>query len=201
MIDKNLKIRLKVLAETLSLCAVLLLLIAPVVWANAEEAAAEHHGTDWKEWLWKIINFAILVVILVKFLGKPMREYFKKRTEVIEQSLNEAREAKELAQKALEEVREKIKLKDEEIDRIIEAARASGVADRDELIKKGEEMSEKIKEQAKSNIEMELKNAKAKLRAEAAELAVKLAEKKLKEKLTEEEQLRLLEESIKKLEE
>ena len=46
-----------------------------------------------------------------------------------------------------------------------------------------------------------MKNAKAQLRAEAAELAIKLAEKKLKEQLTEEEQLKLLEESIKRLEE
>ncbi len=195
------RIRLKVIFETLAFGLTLAVLIAPVVFAAEEASAGEHHGTDWKEWLWKIINFVILVVILVKFLGKPMREYFKKRTEIIQKSLDEAREAKELAQRALTEVQEKIKLKDEEIEKIIEAARASGVADRDELIKKGEEMSQKIKEQAKSNIDMELKNAKAKLRAEAAELAVKLAEKRLKEQLTEEEQLKILEDSIKRLEE
>ncbi len=194
------KVKTRALIDTILFGLTLAVVYAPSVWA-AEEASAEHQGTNWKEWLWKIINFAILVIVLVKFLGKPMREYFRKRTEIIQKSLDEAREAKELAQKALQEVQEKIKLKDEEIDRIIEAARASGVADRDELIKKGEEMSEKIKDQAKSNIEMELKNAKAKLRAEAAELAVKLAEKKIKEQLSEEEQLKLLEESIKRLEE
>ncbi len=196
----NYKVKTKALFDTVVFGLTIVALHAPSVWA-AEEAAGESHGGDWKEWLWKIINFAILVIILVKFLGKPMREYFRKRTEIIQKSLDEAREAKELAQKALSEVQEKIKLKDEEIEKIIEAARASGVADRDELIKKGEEMSQKIKEQAKSNIDMELKNAKAKLRAEAAELAIKLAEKRLREQLTEEEQLKLLEESIKRLEE
>ncbi len=193
------KREIKKIFKAIILAGTLAALYAPVVLA-AEEAAGEH-GEDWKAWMWKIINFAILVIILVKFLGKPMREYFKKRTELIQKSLDEAREAKEIAQKALQEVQEKLKLKDEEIEKIIAAARASGEADKEALIKKGEEMSAKIKEQAKSNIEVELKNAKAQLRAEAAELAVKLAEKKLKEQLTEEEQLKLLEESIKRLEE
>ncbi|VAX31817.1 hypothetical protein MNBD_NITROSPIRAE02-258 [hydrothermal vent metagenome] len=157
-------------------------------------------GSDWQSWLWKIVNFAILLFILLKFLTKPMKDFFKQRTELIEKSLSEAREAKELAQKALKEVEEKLTLKDQEIERIIESAKQSGQAEHDSLIEQGKEMSEKIRAQARTNIEMELKNAKASLRAEASGLALKLAEKRLREKLTEEEQLRLLEESIKRLE-
>ncbi len=157
-------------------------------------------GSDWKDWLWKIVNFAILLFILLKFLTKPMKDYFKQRTEIIEKSLAEAREAKELAQKALKEVEERLTLKDQEIQRIIDSAKQSGQAEHDNLIEQGKEMSEKIRQQARTNIEMELKNAKAALRAEASGLALKLAEKRLRERLTEEEQLRLLEESIKRLE-
>ncbi|MEC4685907.1 MAG: F0F1 ATP synthase subunit B [Nitrospirota bacterium] len=157
-------------------------------------------GSDWQSWLWKIVNFAILLFILLKFLKKPMKDYFKQRTELIEKSLTEAREAKELAQKALKEVEEKLTLKDQEIERIIESAKQSGQAEHDNLIEQGKEMSEKIRQQVRTNIEMELKNAKAALRAEASGLALKLAEKRLRERLTEEEQMRLLEESIKRLE-
>ena len=46
-----------------------------------------------------------------------IKGFFKKRTELIEQSLREAREAKELAQKALAEVEERLKVKDSEIAR------------------------------------------------------------------------------------
>ena len=166
----------------------------------AAEEGASSHGGDWKEWLWRIVNFAILIFILVKFLSKPMKEYFRKRSEVIEQSLTEAREAKELAQKALKEVQEKLALRDQEIEKIIASTRKSGESERNSLIEQGTRMSEKIKEQARSNIELELKNAKAALRSEAAELAIKLAEKKLRENLTEEEQLKIIEESIRKLE-
>ncbi len=176
----------------------LIIMHATMVYASS--GGGEHEGAGWKDWLWKIINFAVLVFILIKFLAKPMREYFQKRTEMIEKSLNEAREAKELAQKALQEVQEKLKLKDQEIERIVAAAKQSGETERDSLIEQGAQMSEKIKEQAKANIEMELKNAKAALRAEAAELAIKLAEKKLREELSEEDQLKLIEDSIKRLE-
>ncbi|NOY39660.1 MAG: F0F1 ATP synthase subunit B [Nitrospirae bacterium] len=176
---------------------ILLLSHAAAVFAMEGEGAG---GSDWKSWLWKIVNFAILLFILLKFLSKPMKDYFKQRTELIEKSLSEAREAKELAQKALKEVEEKLKLKDQEIERIIESAKQSGQAEHDSLIEQGREMSDKIRAQARTNIEMELKNAKASLRAEASGLALKLAEKRLREKLTEEEQLRLLEESIKRLE-
>jgi|Deesub1362A_J573_1020465.scaffolds.fasta_scaffold08259_2 F-type H+-transporting ATPase subunit b len=182
----------------ITLTATQLLILLPHLLYAMEEGGKE--GTDWMGWAWKILNFAVLVFILVKFLGKPMREYFKKRTEIIEQSLSEARQAKELAQKALKEVQEKLTLKDQEIERIINSAKETGESEKDILIKQGMEMSEKIKEQAKLNIEMELKNAKAALRAEAAELAIKLAEKKLKEELTEEDKLKLIEDSIKRLE-
>ncbi|HEC97434.1 MAG TPA: ATP synthase F0 subunit B [Nitrospirae bacterium] len=157
-------------------------------------------GSDWKGWLWKIVNFAILIFILVKYLAKPMKEYFRQRTELIEKSLTEAREAKGLAQKALKEVEEKLKFKDQEIERIVDSAKQSGQAEHDNLIEQGKDMSEKIRQQARANIEMELKNAKAALRAEASGLALKLAEKRLRERLTEEDQMRLLEESFKRLE-
>jgi F-type H+-transporting ATPase subunit b len=55
-------------------------------------------------------------------------------------------------------------------------------------------------EQAKTNIDFEVKQAKEMIKKEAVEIAMELAEKKLKEKLTKEEQLKLLEESVAKIE-
>lgn len=163
----------------------------------AEEAG---HGGEWKEWLWKILNFAILVFILVKFLGKPFKNFLKQRTELIEKTLKEAREARELAEKALAEVEERLKSKDKEIQDIISISERSGKTEYDQLIRQGEEMKEKVITQAKSNIEYELKAAIDTIRAEAVEIAMELAEKKIKERLSEEQQLRLIEESLSKME-
>ena len=165
--------------------------------SGAEEAAA--NGAEWKEWLWRILNFAILVAILVKFANKPLREFLKKRTELIEKSLKEAQEAKELAEKALAEVEERLKLKDREMEEILARARLSAEKEQDLIIRQGEQMKEKILEQAKNNIDYELRQAKESIKAEAVEIALELAEKKLKDKLTKEEQVRLIEESLKRM--
>lgn len=163
---------------------------------GGEEAA---HTPLWKDYLWKIVNFGILFFIIYKFGKKPLQSFFKQRTELIEKTLKEAKEAKELAQKALQEVEERLKVKDKEIDEIISASRQAGERDRDRFIEEGDRLREKILEQAKTNIDYELKSAKEAIKAEAVEIAMELAEKKLKEKLTKEEQERLLEESLTKI--
>ncbi|HAM49580.1 MAG TPA: ATP synthase F0 subunit B [Nitrospiraceae bacterium] len=164
---------------------------------GAEQAPA---GGEWKEWLWKILNFGILVFILVKFLRKPLREFLRKRTELIEKTLKEAQEAKELAEKALAEVEGRLKLKDKEIEDILAQAQRSAKTEHDLLLQNGEQMKEKILEQARTNIEYELRLAKESIKAEAVQIAMELAEKKLKEKLTKENQFKLIEESVTRLE-
>jgi F-type H+-transporting ATPase subunit b len=168
--------------------------------ASIAFAAEEAGGGIWEDYRWKLLNFAILVFVLVWFARKPLKDYLKKRTEVIEKTLKEATEAKELAQKALSEVEERLKLKDKEIEDILSRSKGSAETEKDLLIKQGEQMREKILEQAKNNIEYELRLAKESIKAEAAGIALELAEKKLKDKLTKEEQIRLIEESLKRME-
>jgi F-type H+-transporting ATPase subunit b len=157
------------------------------------------HGSLVKDYMWKIINFLILIAILYKFGKKPLSDFLKKRTELIEKTLNEAKEAKEAALKALQEAEERLKTKDAEIAAILSAAKKSGEHERDRIIEESGKLKEKILEQAKTNIEYELKHAKEAIKAEAVELAMELAEKKLKDKLTKEEQEKLLDESLVKI--
>jgi F-type H+-transporting ATPase subunit b len=161
---------------------------------------AEPHGFAWKELVWPVINFAILVIVLFLAGRKPIKEYFKKRTEMIEKSIQEAEEAKELAKKSLEEVRERLRNTDREINEILEAAKRSGEKEKEALIAEGEELKNKILEQARANIEFELQKAKKAIKSEAALMALELAEKQLKERLGREKQDELIDEYIKKLE-
>lgn len=148
-----------------------------------------------------ILNFLILVALLV-FLMKMMdiKGFFRKRTELIEQSLKEAREAKELAQKALAQVEERLKIKDKEMEEILTAAKESGEREKARIIEEGTRLKERIVEQTKNNIAFEVKMAKETIKQEAVGIAMELAEKKLKDRLTKEEQIKLLEESLLKIE-
>ncbi|OGW46897.1 MAG: ATP synthase F0 subunit B [Nitrospirae bacterium RBG_13_41_22] len=173
--------------------------IAFASYAFGSSEEAEHATPLWKEYMWKIINFGILILILFKFAKKPLQNFLQKRTELIEKTLNEAKEAKEAATKALKEVEERLKVKDSEIEAIMSAAKKSGEHERDSIIEESTRLKEKILEQAKTNIDFELKHAKEVLKAEAVELAMELAEKKLKDKLTKDEQEKLLEDSLMKI--
>ena len=178
-----------------ALCT-LLFAISP---AFAAEGGGEHGGSA-MEWVWRLINFGILVFVLVKFAGKPMKDFFQQRKALIEKSIQEAGEAKALAAKALAEVEERLKLKDKEIQEIKAASVSSGEREKIRLIEEGERLGARILEQAKSNIDFEVKKAKDVIKAEAVEAAMQLAEEKIKSKITKEDQDRLLQESLKLLE-
>ncbi|MBI5740685.1 MAG: F0F1 ATP synthase subunit B [Nitrospirae bacterium] len=161
---------------------------------------AEHAGFTWKDWLWPVVNFLVLVAVLVFAARKPFAEFFKNRTALIEKSLKEATEAKELALKALNEVKARVGNTDPEIEEILASARKAGEKEKETIIAEGEQLKEKILEQAKANIDFELQKAKDQIKTEAAMMALELAEKQIKEKLGQKEQEALIDGYIKRLE-
>ena len=189
------KMKSSITGLILFVCCVLFVSVA------AASGGEEAQRSIFEIYLWPVINFSILVVLLFLLLKKmDIKGFFQKRTELIEQTLKEAREAKELAKKAFDEVEERLKLKDSEIETIIASAKLSGEKEKERLIQEGDKLKANILNQAKANIDFEVKNARAVIKAEAVEIAMELAEKKLKEKLTKEEQLKLLEESLTRIE-
>jgi len=191
--------KFRVFSNIFLVFALCILNLVFVVTAFASEEGAATHTSLFKDYFWKVINFGILAFILFKYGRKPLQSFLKQRAELIEKTLKEAKEAKEAAEKALLKVEERLKTKDKEIEEILSASKRSGEEVRESLIQQSDKLREKILEQARVNIEYELKSAKEAIKAEAVEIAMGLAEKKIKEKLTKEEQQKLLEESLTKI--
>ena len=171
--------------------------------ASALAAESGGHGEahfTWRDWLWPVVNFSVLIIILFFFGRKPVSEFFRNRTALIEKSLSEASEAKELAQKTLNEVNERFRNTDSEIEKLIEAARKSGENEREAIIAEGERLKERIIEQGKANIDFELQKAKERIKSDAARMALELAEKQIREQLGQKEQEALIDDYIKRLE-
>lgn len=195
----------KFISQKFNTCTLVFIIIAGLNIIAASSACAmggghgEHHFT-WKDWLWPVVNFAILFLVLVKFGRKPIKDFFQNRTEMIAKSLTEAREAKEIAQRTLDEVRERLKNTDKELEQILDSARKAGEKEKEAMIAEGLRMKEKILEQTKANIEFELQKAKETIKSDAALLALELAEIKIKEKLGPKEQEGLIDDYIKRLE-
>jgi len=176
---------------------ILNLVFVSIIFASG--SGEEAHFSLVKDYAYKIINFVVIFGIVVYFARKPIKDMLRQRTEMIEKTLKESKEAKELAQKALQEVKTRIQTKDKEIEEIMTASRHAGEQERERIIEESNRLKEKLFEQAKVNIEYELKSAKEAIKAEAVEIAMELAEKKIKEKLTKEEQEKLLQDSLTKM--
>jgi F-type H+-transporting ATPase subunit b len=170
--------------------------------AAAGEKSTEggEHGWKLKGFLYQVLNFAILVGLLWFFARKPIADFLKGRTESIHQKIEEARAAREKAEKALAEVNQRLQSKDREIEELVAASVKAGEKERERLIAEGERMAENLLEQARKNIELELDQARASIKAEAVEMAMELAEKSIKDKLGASEQKQLFEEALGKLE-
>ncbi|QWR76492.1 ATP synthase F0 subunit B [Candidatus Magnetomonas plexicatena] len=161
--------------------AMCLVFIAAVNVSASEEAA---HSSGASHWFWMIVNFAVFLSVIIFFLKKPLSEYFANRTRMIEQTLEEAKETKILAQKALDEIEKQLKMKDSEIERIIHIAKTSGEAERDKLIENAKRMAEKIKEITEQNIDFEKRRAISDIKKSAVESAMEMAENSIKENIS-----------------
>jgi len=168
--------------------------------AFAEEAAhGGGHSTEitfWGDWFPRLVNFAIISIILVYFLRKPTRDFFKNRTLEIEQAMRESQAARERAVAALTEMERKVKDVEAETARMIAESRERGEKDKVALIEEGKKLVVEIQAQVKTGIEIELQKAKTELAVEASVLSVDLAEGKLKGAINKQDHERIVKEYI-----
>ena len=167
--------------------------------AYAASAEAGHAPPALSDWLFRIINFAVLAGVLGYFLSKFLKDILVKRKIEVEKQLKEAEETKAAAKKRLAEIEERVHKKEEEVKAIIEDARMRGQREKAILIEEGNKARQRLESHAKGRIEQELKKAKEELHIEAVNLAMELAEKKIKKAIGSKEQDSLIEEYIIKI--
>jgi len=164
-----------------------LVLTAAVAYASGDGEGAAEHGGQLANFGWRMLNFAVLVIVLYKLMAKGIKGFFVGRREEIKTSLEEAGVARAEAQRKLDEYDEKLNKASAEISGIAEMIRAQGAEEKEKIIEDARLTAEKMKEDAKARIEQEYKKAINELRAEATELSVQMAEDILKENIKKED--------------
>ncbi len=169
--------------------------------AGHEEHKVKPHvtSTQLRNLLWWTVNFLVLCVILVKYGKKPTVEIFQSRREAIENEYKELEEKKAEAEARYKEYEAKLASLEEEAKAIVEAFIEQGQKEKERIIKEAYETAERIKQQAEFYVQQELEKARAALRQEVAELSVKMAEQIIREKMTPEDQKRLVKEFIERV--
>ena len=146
--------------------------------------AEEHSSSNFLPFLGKSLNFIILFGGLAYLLSKPLRNYLKKRSLEIEQSLEEAENMRREAEEKLNEARVQLEGLEEKIARIKKEAESMGQAEKDRIIKEAKKEAERIKRLTQQQIEQLVEGKIQELKEYTIEMAALLAQERIKKRMT-----------------
>ena len=175
-----------------SLCA--LALAGPAVAAGGGEEDVV------KDFLYRVLNVAILLGVLVYFARKPIQGFFSDRRNQIRDSLGAASELCRRAEVRYSKWQRRLADLEDELGSIRETARERAEREREQILADARSAAERIKADARSAVDQEVRRAKAQLRDEASELAVELAAEILREQVTTRDRERLFDEFLERIE-
>ncbi len=201
-------IRLQKIAGKIVLAAVLVGLT--VVLAQASETGAAEHKSLYtllaedpmpllKDFLWRVLNIAVLMWIVIKFAGKPVREFFANRSEILRKGVQEAQEAKAEAERIFTEYQAKLDGLEGELKAMETKASLEAEREQERMRQETETLVAKLKQQARQMADQEVATAQRSLRNEAAKLAVEVAERLVKENVSDSDRQRMVENYLEKV--
>jgi len=153
----------------------------------AAEGGHGGEGPDWVNFGWRVLNFGVLVGLCYWLLADKIKDFFGGRREEIKTALEEAKLAKEAAERKFEEYSIKLDKATDEIEGVYAMIKAQGLAEKEKIVEDAKKAAEKMKEDTQARIEQEFKKASSQLRLEAVQLSVQVAEDILKRNITPED--------------
>jgi F-type H+-transporting ATPase subunit b len=150
-------------------------------------------------WILKIANMLLFIGVLVYFAGGPVKKAFAERTEAIRLASVEARERREKADRMAGDIQARLAAIETEVRAIHERAAIEGERQKRELMAAAEAESQKMLAAARNEVENRLKHARKELTEFAGQLASERAEAILREKITDQDQRNLFQESLREV--
>lgn len=169
------------------------------LWAAA--GGGEHHeGVPVMPLIYAGINFFILFLILTLALRKPLKEFFASRKVLVGQDLEESAKLKKEAQAKYQDFETRLKNITQETQTLVEELKKTGELEKAKLLEEARAQAEAFKETSQLRMANELKKAKEELKRESVQLASELAEELLKKNFSAEDQKRVVEQYLNKME-
>lgn len=173
-------------------------------------AAAEHGGEDAhgggslssdKLWdlFYRVLNFAVLVFILVKFGAKPIANSLAGRQKKIKDDIEDLESRRDEAEKTYRDFETKLAGMEKEIDTIVEKAVAQAEIEKQKILEKAEQSAEDMKRQAEMTINNEIMVARRTLKNDIADQATAMAEELIRKNLTADDQVKIIEDYLDKV--
>ncbi|MGD8844845.1 MAG: ATP synthase F0 subunit B [Desulfobacteraceae bacterium] len=187
-------------AVTVIVAVIFVMGLAPAFGSGGGEGGHEAESKPWmKTDTAKVLNFAVLAIGLFLVLRKPVSQALSDRIKGIKEELEELEGRKAEVEKQLHQYNTKLATLDKEAEQVIAEYIRQGEEAKARILKEAESAADKLEEQAKKNIENEFKQAKEELQAEIVEKALVRAEQAVKEKISAQDQERLVDEYLAKV--
>lgn len=168
--------------------------------AGSAWAAGGEEPPGWEEFLFQLLNLAILVGAIVYFARKPVLEYFEGRRAQIKGDLEAAAALLTEAEERNEEIQRKLSALQGEVEELQSQARTRAEEESQRILADAQRSAGRIQADATAAIDQELLRAQRELRAEAAGLAVDMAADILSQQVGDADRARLLDEFISRVE-
>lgn len=149
--------------------------------------------------IWTLLLFVFSMIILWRFAFPRITEALDRRQRAIEDSIEHAERTRTEADKLLQEYRERLKESRQQAEDILARARQAAEAREHESLEEAKARREQLLEQTRRDIEAETKRAISDIRREVADLTVMATERVTRKTLTEEDQRRLVQETLNEL--
>ena len=180
---------------------------------GAEKAGAEaaHPGEDLggphagpkflglPAWIWKLANMLLFIGVLVWLLGGPAKRFFAERNGQIRNAAEEAKARRAKADQLASDIQARLTQIEADVRAIHERAEAEGERQRRELTEAADAEAQRILAAARAEVDSRLRHARHELTEYAGELAAERAEQIVGQSITENDQKKIFNESVREV--
>lgn len=141
---------------------------------------------------WTVLNMAVLFLLARKFLFGPVREGMQRRRNLIQSTLDDARQQKEQGEALHRDGEQALEQARREAVSIVRDARVRGDETFDQVVASARRSARHIAEQTRSQLKREEMEARERLRLEVSSLALAAASKLMMERHTDDQDKALI---------
>lgn len=149
--------------------------------------------------LTQIFNFLVMVILLTKFLYKPIIKMLDERKKKIQDGLEYTEKTRQELEKIEKKKAEITRIAENQAKKIIEEGKLTGKKLEEEIVKKAHKEALDIVEKGKKEVELEKMEMEKQLKTKTVEIAAALAEKVLLQILNKDDQKNIIDKKLKEI--
>jgi F-type H+-transporting ATPase subunit b len=147
----------------------------------------------------KLLNFAVVLGILLKFAGKPVKNFLQNRHNSVKEKVDEADRLLKEAENLRSTYEAKLAGLDSEMEAFRRAAIEEAEKEKSRIVAEALALAERIRQQAQLAYDQEMKDAMTSVQAQIARRTLQAAEAAVKQIFKEEDHNKMVDEFIERL--